>query len=68
MKSYMDFITDISSNLNLLAELEGLLPFPDQQSLTHWFMGKGYQLADGDIAMLYSSQSSLMENTEQISY
>jgi hypothetical protein len=68
MKSYMDFIADISSNVNLLAELEVLLPFPDQQSLTHWFMGKGYQLADGDVEMLYGSQSSLMENSEQISY
>jgi hypothetical protein len=68
MKSYMDFISDISSNVNLLKELEVLLPFPDPQTLTHWFVAQGYQLAEGDIEMLYGSQSSLIDNAEQINY
>jgi hypothetical protein len=68
MKSYMDFIADISSNVNLLKELEIVLPFNDPQSLTSWFVGKGYQLAEGDVEMLYGSQSSLLENGEQINY
>ena len=68
MKTYMDFIADISSNVNLLKELEIVLPFTDPQSLTHWFVGKGYQLAEGDVEMLYGSQSSLLENGEQINY
>jgi hypothetical protein len=68
MKSYMDFIADISSNVNLLQELEIVLPFTDPQSLTNWFMGQGYQLAEGDVEMLYGSQSSLLGNGEQINY
>jgi hypothetical protein len=68
MKSYMDFIADISSNVSLLKELEIVLPFTDPQSLTHWFVGQGYQLAEGDVEMLYGSQSSLLENGEQINY
>jgi hypothetical protein len=68
MKSYMDFIAELSSNANLLQELETVLPFADVQSLTTWFVGHGYQLATGDIEMLYSSQSSLMDNGEQVNY
>jgi hypothetical protein len=68
MKTYMDFITDVSSNNSLLKELEASLPFTDLDSLRHWFAQQGYQLANGDVEMLYESQSSLMENTEQINY
>jgi hypothetical protein len=68
MKTYMDFITDVSSNNSLLKELEASLPFVDLDSLRHWFAQQGYQLANGDVEMLYESQSSLMENTEQINY
>jgi hypothetical protein len=64
----MDFIADISSNVSLLKELEIVLPFTDPQSLTNWFVGQGYHLAEGDVEMLYGSQSSLLENGEQINY
>jgi hypothetical protein len=68
MKTYMDFITDLSSNINLLKELEANLPFTDLDGLQLWFVQQGYQLAPGDVEMLYASQSSLMDNAEQINY
>jgi hypothetical protein len=68
MKTYMDFITDITSNNQLLQELELVIPFPNTEALTLWFSHKGYSLAEGDAAMLYQHQDALMESGDPINY
>jgi hypothetical protein len=68
MKTYMDFITDITTDVGLLQELELVLPFANTEALTVWFSYKGYRLGDGDAAMLYQHQNALMDSGEPIHY
>ncbi|MBO3462886.1 hypothetical protein G7B40_001220 [Aetokthonos hydrillicola Thurmond2011] len=68
MKTYTDFISDITINFELLKELEAVLPFTDANCLQTWFSSKGYYLTEGDVAMLYHNQNSLMNADEQINY
>ncbi len=68
MKTYMDFITDITTNSQLLQELELVLPFPNTDALTVWFSYKGYALGNGDALMLYQHQNALMDSGEPIHY
>jgi hypothetical protein len=68
MKTYMDFITDITTNNQLLQELELVLPFTNTEALTVWFSYKGYSLENGDALMLYQHQDALMDSGEPIHY
>jgi hypothetical protein len=68
MKTYMDFITDITTNAGLLQDLELVLPFPNTEALMVWFSHRGYSLGDGDALMLYQHQGALMDSGEPIHY
>lgn len=68
LKTYTDFISDITINVNLLRELDNVLPFVDTNSLKSWFGDKGYFLVEEDVVMLYQNQNSLMNSAEQINY
>jgi hypothetical protein len=68
MKSYMDFITDITMDVGLLRELELVLPFANTEALMVWFSYKGYALEGGDALMLYQHQNALLESGEPIHY
>jgi hypothetical protein len=68
MKTYMDFITDITTSSSLLQELELVLPFANTEALTVWFSYKGYTLGSGDALMLYQHQNALMDSGEPIHY
>jgi hypothetical protein len=68
MKTYMDFVTDITTNSKLLQELELVLPFTNTEALTVWFSYKGYALGRGDAVMLYQHQNALMDSGEPIHY
>ncbi len=68
MKTYTDFILDITSTHSLLQELNAILPFPSIEGLMEWFSSKGYQLADCDADLLYQHQNALLNNDEQVNY
>ncbi len=68
IRTYTDFISDITTNSELLRELDTVLPFVGTNALKSWFSSKGYSLTEGDVSMLYQNQNSLMNSNEQINY
>jgi uncharacterized protein (DUF1330 family) len=68
MKTYTDFILDITAQADLLQELNLVLPFPEAEQMRSWFASKGYHLESFDIEMLYQNQNALLDANEQVNY
>lgn len=68
MKTYVDFISDLTLDRNLLHALEQDIPFDSRDTLAQWFFARGYSLSEHDAKTLFDNQTSLMNDVEQVNY
>ncbi|MET9834750.1 hypothetical protein ABZ078_36930 [Streptomyces sp. NPDC006385] len=68
MKSYGDFISDITDDATLYDALCDAIPFDGPAELAAWFAGRGYQLTDKDAQTLLTNQEEVTGVGEQVHY
>jgi hypothetical protein len=64
MKTFVDFITDLAKDNNLITETMEKLHKLDHSELSSWFKEKGYNVSEAESKQLKDNKDSIKSSTE----